>query len=130
MNAGSLIIIVAMFALLWLLLIRPQRAAAVKRQALIESVDIGDEILTAGGMYATVTGVGDDTDELFVEIADGIEVRVDRRSIGSIVRKDEDEPEEGDDVDELDTAPAPDDEPVPEPVVADERAGSAEPDRR
>jgi preprotein translocase subunit YajC len=90
---GSLIIIVAMFALLWFLLIRPQRARQQQQERLIDSVDVGDEILTSGGIYATVRGVDDEANELHVEIAPGIEVRMDRRAVGTIVRKDEDEDE-------------------------------------
>lgn len=129
---GSLIVIAAMFLLLWLLLIRPQRAAAAKRQALVDSVDVGDEILTSGGLYATVTGVGDETDELFVEIAEGVEVRIDRRSVGAIVRKDEDDSDESDEVEEESGADAESgDQPVAETADSEEeRAEPVVPDRR
>jgi preprotein translocase subunit YajC len=91
---GSLIVIIAMFALLWLLLIRPQRAKQQQHERLIEGVDVGDEVLSSGGIYGLVRGVDDDKDELHVEIAPGIEVRMDRRAVGAVVRKDEDEAEE------------------------------------
>jgi preprotein translocase subunit YajC len=100
---GSLIIIVAMFALLWFLLIRPQRARQQQQERLIDSVDVGDEILTSGGIYATVRGVDDEANELHVEIAPGIEVRMDRRAVGTIVRKDEDENEVEEDDDEAES---------------------------
>jgi preprotein translocase subunit YajC len=86
---GSLIVIIAMFALLWLLLIRPQRAKQQQQERMIESVDVGDEILTSGGIIATVRGVDDDANELHVEIAPGIEVRMDRRAVGAIVKSEE-----------------------------------------
>jgi preprotein translocase subunit YajC len=127
---GSLIVIVAMFALLWLLLIRPQRSAAAKRQALVDSVDVGDEILTSGGIYATVTGVGDETDELFVEIADGVEVRIDRRSVGAIVRKDEDDAE-SEELEEVGPAAEPEADRAPEAAASEaERGEPVVPDRR
>jgi preprotein translocase subunit YajC len=88
---GSIILIVAMFALLWLLLIRPQRQKAQAEQRMRDSVDVGDEILTVGGLYGTVTGVGDATGELWVQLAPEVEVRIDRRAVAQIVRKDEDE---------------------------------------
>jgi preprotein translocase subunit YajC len=72
---GSLIIIVAMFALLWLLLIRPQRARQQQQQHMIDSVDVGDEVLSSGGLIGVVRGVDDDANELHVEIAPGVEVR-------------------------------------------------------
>jgi preprotein translocase subunit YajC len=108
---GSLIVIIAMFALLWLLLIRPQRAKQQQHERLIEGVDVGDEVLSSGGIYGLVRGVDDDKDELHVEIAPGIEVRMDRRAVGAVVRKDEDEAEEeeerADEADEADGAHEP-----------------------
>jgi preprotein translocase subunit YajC len=101
---GSLIVIIAMFALLWLLLIRPQRAKQQQHERLIEGVDVGDEVLSSGGIYGLVRGVDDDKDELHVEIAPGIEVRMDRRAVGAVVRKDEDEAEEEELADEADEA--------------------------
>jgi preprotein translocase subunit YajC len=96
----GLIIIVAMFALLWLLLIRPQRAKQQQHERMIEGVDVGDEVLSSGGIYGTVRGVDDEANELHVEIAPGIEVRMDRRAVGAIVKKDETEAEEDADADE------------------------------
>jgi preprotein translocase subunit YajC len=81
---GQLIIIVAMFVLLWLLLIRPQRQRQVAQRQLIASVEVGDEILTAGGLYGHVRALGDD-DDLVVEIAPGTEVRLARRAVAGIV---------------------------------------------
>jgi preprotein translocase subunit YajC len=81
---GQLIIIVAMFVLLWLLLIRPQRRRQVAQRELIASVQVGDEILTAGGLYGHVRALGDE-DDLVVEIAPGTEVRVARRAVAGVV---------------------------------------------
>jgi preprotein translocase subunit YajC len=81
---GQLIIIVAMFVLLWLLLIRPQRQRQVAQRELIASVEVGDEILTAGGLYGHVRALGDE-DDLVVEIAPGTEVRLARRAVAGIV---------------------------------------------
>lgn len=103
---ASLIVIVAMFALLWLLLIRPQRAKQQQQQHMLESVDVGDEILTSGGIIAVVRGVDDEANELHVEIAPGIEVRMDRRAVGAIVKKDEADEAEEDGADEVDAEEA------------------------
>ncbi|HJU47767.1 MAG TPA: preprotein translocase subunit YajC [Gaiellaceae bacterium] len=94
---ASLIIIVAMFALLWLLLIRPQRARQQQQKQLLESVDAGDEILTVGGIYGIVEEVEDD-DDLVVQIAEGVSVRVARRAVATVVKPDEDEEEYSDEV--------------------------------
>jgi preprotein translocase subunit YajC len=87
---ASLIIIVAMFALLWLLLIRPQRARQQQQKQLLESVAVGDEILTVGGIYGIVEEVEDDED-LVVQVAEGVNVRVARRAVATVVKPDEDE---------------------------------------
>jgi preprotein translocase subunit YajC len=89
---ATLILLAAMFVLLWALLIRPQRQRQQKHQQLLGSVAPGDEILTVGGLYGIVQEI-DDEDDLIVEIADGIHVRIARRAIGGVV-KPEDESEE------------------------------------
>ena len=91
---ASLILLLAMFVLLWVLLIRPQRQRQLKQQQLLSSVEPGDEILTVGGLYGIVRDV-DEEDDLIVEIAEGIQVRIARRAVGGVVK-----PEEDDETDE------------------------------
>jgi preprotein translocase subunit YajC len=86
----SLIIIAAMFVLLWVLLIRPQRARQQQQKNLLESVAVGDEILTVGGIYGIVEEVEDD-DDLVVQVAEGVNVRIARRAVATVVKADEDE---------------------------------------
>ena len=86
------VIIVVLFALFWLLLIRPQRRRQAEQNALIQNVEVGDEIVTAGGLFGHVQGVADD--ELLVEIAPGTNVRIARRAVASIVGPEEDEEDE------------------------------------
>ena len=80
---GQLIVLVAMFALLWLFLIRPQRRRAQAHRELLTTVDVGDEILTVGGLIGRVRSVQDE--ELVLEIAPGTNVRVARRSVASVL---------------------------------------------
>jgi preprotein translocase subunit YajC len=87
----QLILIVAMFALLWLFLIRPQRARAQAHRDLVTRVDIGDEILTVGGLYGNVIAIDED-DDLMLEIAPGTQVRIARRAVAAVVPPDEEEP--------------------------------------
>ena len=89
---GQLIVLVAMFALLWLLLIRPAAKRKHAQQQLLSSVEIGDEILTAGGLYGHVRAIGE-TDELEVEIAPNTTVRMARRAVAAVIPP-EDEPAE------------------------------------
>ena len=92
MNGGTLILLAAMFALLWVLLIRPQRRKQMEQQQLLASIEPGDEVLTVGGIYGIVTEI-DEEDDLIVEIAEGIRVRVARRAAAGVV-KPEDEADE------------------------------------
>ena len=91
---ATLILLAAMFVLLWALLIRPQRRKQMDQQRLLSSVEPGDEVLTVGGMYGIVTEI-DEEDDLIVEIAEGIRVRVARRAVAGVV-KPEDEVDEAD----------------------------------
>jgi preprotein translocase subunit YajC len=85
----SLVIIVILFALFWLLLIRPQRRRQAEQNALIQNVEVGDEIVTAGGLFGHVQSVADD--ELLVEIAPGTNVRIARRAVAGIVGPEEED---------------------------------------
>jgi preprotein translocase subunit YajC len=76
----------------WLLLIRPAQRRQKQQQALTSEVEIGDEIVTAGGLYGTVTELGDD--EVRIEIAPKIEVRLARRAIAGVMTEPEEEEEE------------------------------------
>jgi preprotein translocase subunit YajC len=96
---GQLIVIVAMFALLWLFLIAPQRRRAQAQKQLLASVKVGDEILTVGGLYGHVRAIDED-DDLEVEIADGLEVRMARRAVAAVIPPDREEEEEEEDEEE------------------------------
>ena len=99
---GQLIVLVAMFALLWVFLIMPQRRRAQAQRELLSSVEVGDEILTVGGLIGHVRSSEDE--ELRLEIAPGTEVRVARRSVAAVLSP-------GDEGRQLETAsPAPPDE--------------------
>jgi preprotein translocase subunit YajC len=70
----------------------PQRRATRAKLAMQDSIDVGDEIVTAGGLYGYVTALGDD--ELDVEIAPGTVVRIATRAIAAVIEPDEDEADE------------------------------------
>ena len=88
------IFILVILVLMWFLLIRPQRRRQVESQRLIDSLSVGKEIVTAGGLYGTITALDDD--EARVEIADGVEVRMAKRAIAGVLSEDdsEDDPAE------------------------------------
>jgi preprotein translocase subunit YajC len=89
---SAYIFIIALLALMWFMLIRPQRRRQQEAQRMLEQIGVGKEIVTAGGLYGTVTAV--DGDEVRLEIADGVEVRIAKRAVAGVVSEEE-EPEEG-----------------------------------
>ena len=90
---GFLIPLVVLFAIMWFFLIRPQQRRRQKQLQLLSHLEVGDEIITVGGVYGTVRSVGDD--ELTLEIAPGTNVRLDRRAVAALVPEETaEEPEE------------------------------------
>ena len=110
---SPLVVIVVLFALFWLFLIRPQRRRATEQRDLLRSLEPGDEIVSTGGLYGVIREV--DGDELRVEIADGLVVRMARRAVAGIVEHDDEatEPEE------LESPPEQPDPTAEEPKAAD-----------
>jgi len=84
---GYLIIIVVLFAAMWLFLVRPQRRRQLEQAQLQDSLEPGDEILTAGGIHGTVREIEDEL--VHVEIAPGTVVRLDRRAVATVVQEPE-----------------------------------------
>ncbi len=88
---GSLIFVVVLVGLFWLLLVRPQRAGSRRQQQLLTSLRPGDEIVSAGGLYGVIKTLDDD--DLTVEIADGLVVRMARGAVAGIVEHEDAEDE-------------------------------------
>ena len=84
---GGYIFILVLLVLLWFFLIRPQRRRQLESQRLLDSLAEGKEIVTAGGLYGTVTAI--DEDEVRLEVADGVEVRVAKRAIAAVLPEEE-----------------------------------------
>ncbi len=68
---------------LWFLLIAPQRKRQKKQEQMISSLASGDEVLTLGGLYGTITNVRDD--RFIIKIADNTKIEVNRAYIQSKV---------------------------------------------
>lgn len=83
---GSLMPMVLILVVFYFLLIRPQNKRAKEHRAMLAAIGRGDRIVTSGGIVGTVTKVVDD-EQLQVEIADGVKVRVMRSMVAQCLDK-------------------------------------------
>lgn len=80
--------IILLFAGMWFLIIAPQRKRQKQHDKMLTELKTGDEIVTSGGIYGTITNVKDD--RFVVRIADNTKVELSKSSIGSRVTQSED----------------------------------------
>lgn len=76
---------IALIAIFYFLLIRPQAKRAKEHRKLVEALAKGDEVITQGGILGRVTEVGDSF--ATVEIADGTEVRLQKTAVAALMPK-------------------------------------------
>ncbi|WP_405404754.1 preprotein translocase subunit YajC [Paracoccus sp. Ld10] len=79
--------LILIFAIMYFLMIRPQQKRLKTHRAMVENVKKGDHVVTQGGILGKVMTVRDD--ELEVEIATGVRVRVIRSTLAQVVNKTE-----------------------------------------
>ena len=82
---ASFLPLVLIFVIMYFLMIRPQQKRMKEHRALVEGLKKGDEVVTQGGLVGKVTAVRDQ--ELEVEIAPGVKVRVIRSTITGLVNR-------------------------------------------
>lgn len=101
---GGFLILILIFAAVWLLFVLPARRRRVSHSAMQDTIVAGDDVITAGGIHGSVREIVDDL--VHLEIAPGVVVQVDRRAIAAVAR----------DV-EVEVEPEPADEPEAAPVA-------------
>ena len=87
-----LIIMVLMLGVMYVLMIRPQRQRQAQQQSMIDGATVGDDVLTTGGIYGTISEV--EGDDIVVEIASGVAVHMTRRGIAAVLPPEDEEDEE------------------------------------
>ena len=85
---GQLVPLILIFAIMYFLLIRPQQKKAKEHRAMVKALRRGDQVVTQGGVIGKVAKVKDEN-ELEVEIADGVKVRVVQSTIVQVLNKTE-----------------------------------------
>jgi preprotein translocase subunit YajC len=126
MPTNQILILLVMGAAFYFLLIRPQQQQAKRQAETIASLTPGAHILTIGGIYATVVSVGED--RVRIAVADGSELEIIKRAVGSVLPEDDEDSEADLDVDEDEPPMAELDESSDDADPADEgaQAGTSE----
>ena len=100
----SIILLVGLFAVMYFLMIRPQRKRAAERAEMLRNADIGDEVATVGGVIGKIVAVEEPGEVVCLEVDSDVELRVQRRAIGEILTSaaggDADDPPAADGVDD------------------------------
>lgn len=78
----NLLPLVALLGLMYFMMIRPQQNQAKKRQAMLNSLAAGAEVVTIGGLHGTITAIDDKIVKL--KVASGIELTFNRSAIGAV----------------------------------------------
>ncbi|WP_299428492.1 preprotein translocase subunit YajC [uncultured Shimia sp.] len=85
---GQFLPLILIFAIMYFLLIRPQQKKVKEHQAMVAAVRRGDQVVTQGGLIGKVSKVKDDN-EVEVELAEGVKVRVVKSTIANVTSKTE-----------------------------------------
>jgi preprotein translocase subunit YajC len=81
----SMILIVVMFGVLYFLMIRPQMKRAKEHKAMIEALQKGDEVISAGGILGRVAKI--DEGYVSLEVAKGVEMQLQRSAVQVVLPK-------------------------------------------
>jgi preprotein translocase subunit YajC len=83
-NLVPLLYLFLIIAAFYLLVIRPQRARARRTSSMQSQIGLGDEVMLTSGIFGTVSAVDDSM--VFLTVADGVQIKVDRRAVGRTTR--------------------------------------------
>lgn len=86
---GGLLPIVLIFGIMYFLMIRPQQKKMKMHREMVSSLRRGDQVVTQGGIIGKVTKVKEGDNEVEVEIAKDVKIRVIRQTITTVINKTE-----------------------------------------
>lgn len=79
----SFLIIIILFVIAWVVLILPKQRELKRHNAFVQSLAVGDEVMTGSGIYGTLVEVSEAT--VILQVAPGVEMKIARRAIASQV---------------------------------------------
>jgi preprotein translocase subunit YajC len=82
---GGFLILIVILAAVWVMFVLPARRRRRAHAGMQDSIDVGDDVITAGGLHGTVKELGEG--ELQLEIAPGVVVTLDRRAVAAVARE-------------------------------------------
>jgi preprotein translocase subunit YajC len=95
---SPLLLLAIGFGALYFFMIRPQKKRVEEQRRLQSGIEVGDEVLTIGGIFGIVRHIDEDLDEITLEVAPGSTLRIVRNAVArKVVVEDEDESAEGTD---------------------------------
>jgi preprotein translocase, YajC subunit len=80
-----LILLIAIFAVFYFLVMRPQSKRAKEQKKMIEALAKGDEVVTNGGLLGKITEVGENF--VILEVAEGVKLNVQKQAVSSLMPK-------------------------------------------
>ena len=91
-------VLLAFGGIFYVMLIRPQQRRAKAQRALINSIEVGDDVMTGGGIFGVIIDIDEDDDIVTLEIADGVRIRILRAGISRRIENydDDDDDAQGD----------------------------------
>lgn len=81
---GSFLPLILMFVVFYFLLIWPQQKKTKAHRQLLSNLKKGDEVVTSGGVYGTITGITDTV--ITLEIAEKVRIKISRNSVAGVVK--------------------------------------------
>ena len=85
---GNLVFLALLIGVFYFLLIRPQKRRVEQHRNLIESIQVGDDIITIGGLYGTVRSIGED--QMEIEVSPGTTLKFTKAAIARRVGEEPD----------------------------------------
>jgi len=77
---------ILIFAILYLLILRPQAKKQKERQKMLDAIEKGDKVVTVGGVHGKIMGFKDENKTIILKVDDNVKLDVDRTAISNVIK--------------------------------------------
>lgn len=77
---------ILIFAILYLLILRPQSKKQKERQKMLDAIEKGDKVVTIGGVHGKIMGFKDENKTIILKVDDNVKLDVDRTAISNVIK--------------------------------------------